>query len=235
VKAGRAWILAAIAIAVTSSADATTAPKRHGAKAAQAKDWSKSFSQTPDGWFVMGNPDAKIDVVEYGSMTCPHCRHFAATAMKPLVAQYVRTGKARFEYRSMVLNEVDTAATLLARCAGSDHFFPLAEQLYATQPTWLARITDDQSQKIEALPQDEQKLGIAKATGLIPVAKRYGISENKAEACLRDTAEAARLEQSVQTAIDAGVQGTPTIFVNGKQVPAYDWDTLKPFLKEAGG
>ena len=52
------------------------------------------FAVTPEGGFRMGDPKAKIAIVEYGSLTCPHCRHFAETAVKPLVDQYVRTGKA---------------------------------------------------------------------------------------------------------------------------------------------
>jgi len=66
-------------------------------KASKAVDWTKTVVDTPDGGFRMGNPKAKITIVEYGSLTCPHCRHFAETAMKPLLGQYVRTGKASSE------------------------------------------------------------------------------------------------------------------------------------------
>jgi len=100
-------------------------------KASKAVDWTKTVVDTPDGGFRMGNPKAKITIVEYGSLTCPHCRHFAETAMKPLLGQYVRTGKASYEYRSLVLNGIDIAATLVARCGGAAHFFPVAEELYA--------------------------------------------------------------------------------------------------------
>ena len=203
-------------------------------KAAPAVDWTKRVVDTPDGGFRMGNPDAKIQIVEYGSLTCPHCRHFAETAMKPLLSQYIRTGKATYEYRSLVLNGIDVAATLVARCGGASHFFPVAEELYATQPTWVAKVTAAESDKLAALPPEQQMLAVAKTTGLLSIAAKHGISSAKAQACVSDQAAADQLEQSAQIAESTGVQGTPTFFVNGKQVAAGDWVTLEPFLKEAG-
>jgi hypothetical protein len=155
--------------------------------------------------------------------------------MTPLLARYVRTGKASYEYRSLILNGIDIAATLVARCGGPSHFFPIAADLYATQPTWLGRITDEQSEKLNTLPPDEMMLGVARAAGLLPIAASHGIPPAKVEACLKSGTAADQLAQMAQAASDRGVQGTPTFFVNGKQVPAYDWATLEPFLKDAAG
>jgi len=211
------------------------AAPHHVRKAAPSRDWTRTVVATPDGGFRMGNPQAKIAIIEYGSLTCPHCRHFAETAMKPLLSQYVRTGKATYEYRSLVLNGIDIAATLVARCGGPNHFFPVAEELYATQPTWVSKVTGEESDKLNALPPEEQMLGVAKVTGLIPIAAKHGIPSAKTEVCLKDAAAADLLERAAQAAGDKGVQGTPTFFVNGNQVVAGDWVTLEPFLKEAGG
>lgn len=224
-----------LASALVAAAWLAFAPQAAVAKAAAKHDWTQTFSVTPDGGFEIGNPKAKIALVEYGSLTCPHCRHFAQTAMKALLAQYVRTGKASYEYRSLILNTIDAAATLVARCDGPKHFFPIAEELYATQPTWIAKVTDSDADKLNALPREEMMLGVAKVTGLIPIAASHGITPVKAEACLKDEAAAEQLAQMAQAAQDRGVQGTPTFLVNGKQVPAYDWETLQPFLKDAGG
>jgi protein-disulfide isomerase len=224
----------AIALAVfpALALPAAAAPAR---KAIAQHDWSRTFSVAPDGGFVMGNPSAKIAIVEYGSLTCPHCRHFAETAYKPLVREYVRTGKASYEFRSYILNGIDVAATLVARCGGPSRFFPIAEQLYATQPTWIGKITEAETDKLNALPQDQMMLGVAKVTGLIPIAAAHGIPTAKVEACVRSQPAADELAKMAQAASDAGVTGTPTFFVNGKQVPVYDWATLEPFLKDAGG
>jgi protein-disulfide isomerase len=208
------------------------------AKPAAARDWARVFSVTPEGGFRMGNPKAKFAIVEYGSLTCPHCRHFAESAMKPLVSQYVRSGKASYEFRSFVLNGIDLAATLLARCNGPAHFFPTAEQLYATQPVWIDKITKlpkDEQDKLNALPDNELLLAIARAGRLLPIAAAHGIPTAKAENCLKDVSAAQALTKMAQSATDLGVKGTPTFFVNGKQVEAYDWATLEPFLKESGG
>jgi protein-disulfide isomerase len=229
IAASFAIALAAFAVAAFP---ASAAPSR---KAIAQHDWSHSFSITADGGFVMGNPKARINIVEYGSLTCPHCRHFAETAYKPLVSEYVRTGKASYEFRSFVLNGIDFAATLVARCGGPSHFFPVADELYVTQPTWIGKITDADTDKLNALPQDQMLFGVAKATGLISIAARHGIPSAKAEECLKSQAAADELTKMAQAANDAGVTGTPTFFVNGKQVPAYDWATLEPFLKDAGG
>ncbi|MFL6762978.1 MAG: DsbA family protein [Sphingomicrobium sp.] len=219
--------LSLLMLAVPASASSTT-------KAGPKRDWARTVSATPDGGFRMGNPKAKIELVEYGSLTCPHCRHFAETAMKPLLSRYVRTGKATYEYRSFVLNGIDLSATIVARCGGPAHFFPMADALYATQPTWIGRITGAESEKLNALPQSEMVLGVAKVAGLIPVAAAHGIPQARTEACLTSDASVSELERMAQAASDRGVQGTPTFFVNGKKVDAYDWATLEPFLKETG-
>src|SRR5690348_5148045 len=146
----------------------------------------------------MGNPKAKVAIVEYGSLTCPHCRHFAETAYKPLVSNYVRTGKASYEFRSLILNGIDIAATLVARCGGPSHFFPMAEQLYATQPTWLDKITDAESEKLNSLPKEQMMLGVAKVAGFIPIAAAKGIPSDKAEACLRSQTAADELVNMTQ-------------------------------------
>ena len=204
---------------------------------AAARDWTKVVAATPEGGFRMGSPAAPVAIVEYASLTCPHCRHFAETAMKPLLQNYVRTGKASYEYRSMVLNKLDLAATLVARCGGASRFFPLADKFYATQPAWIARfeaLPAAEKARLQKLAQPQMMLGVAKATGLVPVAAAHGIAPARARACLVDTGAAERLAAMYQAARDRGVKGTPTFFVNGVQVPAGDWPSLEPHLRSAG-
>lgn len=218
----------------TAAAAATKAPAKRAAKA----DWSHTFAVTAEGGFRMGNPKAKVAIVEYGSLTCPHCRHFAETGLKPLVDKYVRTGKANYEFRSFVLNGIDLAATLVARCNGPARFFPMADKLYATQSDWIGKIQNlpkDEQDKLNALENGELMLAIAKAGGLLPVASARGIPTAKAKACLKDEGAATDLMKVRQSANSLGIEGTPTFFVNGKRVSAYDWPTLEPFLKGAGG
>ena len=231
-------ILAATVLAFTAAGVAARpAAKVHG-KAHAKVDWAQTFSVTPEGGFRMGNPKAKFAIVEYGSLTCPHCRHFAESAYKPLVEQYLRTGKASYEFRPFLLNGLDLAVTLVARCEGPAYFFAIADQLYATQPEWegkVLKLPESEQQKLGAMPQDQMLQSYAKISGIFGVAAAHGIATPRAEACLRDSKAAEALVKIEKDASDQGVHGTPTIFVNGKQVPAYDWATLEPFLKDAGG
>jgi protein-disulfide isomerase len=230
-------VVSALAASLALALIPTAAQAKPAAKAAVAHDWTHVFSVTPDGGYRMGNPKARIAIVEYASLTCPHCRHFAETGMKPITSQYVRTGKASYEFRSYILNGIDQAATLLARCNGPAHFFPTAEQLYIMQPEWVAKVgelPEAEWDKLSALPPGELRFGIARAGGLLPIAAAHGIPAAKAEACLKDDAAAEALTKMAQAATDRGVQGTPTFLVNGKQVDAHDWATLEPFLKDAG-
>ena len=224
-------LLALAAPAVTMAAKPAATPP---AKA----DWTRTYSATADGGFRLGNPKAKLAIVEYASLTCPHCRHFAETGMKTLVANYVRSGKASYEFRPFILNGIDLAATLVARCNGPAHFFPMAERLYATQPEWsgkVGKLPASEQEKLQSLPQGEMMVGVAKVSGLFQVASAHGIPPAKAQMCLKDEGAATRLVKIEQAANELDVHGTPTFFVNGKKVDAYDWPTLEPFLKEAGG
>jgi protein-disulfide isomerase len=230
-------MIAAAAMVVAPGA-AAAKPIHKASTGHAALDWSESFSATPEGGFRMGNPKAKVAIVEYGSLTCPHCRHFAESAYKPLVEHYVRTGKASYEFRPFLLNGLDLAVTLVARCEGPSRFFPLADQLYATQPDWegkVLKLPESEQQKLDALPQDQMMQSYAKISGIMEIAAAHGIAPARAQMCLKDQKAAETLIRIEKDAAQDGVKGTPTFYVNGKQVPAYDWATLEPFLKDAGG
>lgn len=231
-------IIAATVLAFAPAEVAARAKAKTEGKSHVKVDLAQTFSVTPEGGFRMGNPKARFAIVEYGSLTCPHCRHFAEAAYKPLVEQYVRTGKASYEFRPFLLNGLDLAVTLVARCEGPAHFFPVADQLYATQPDWegkVLKVPESEQQKVSAMPQDQMLQFYAKTSGVFGVAAAHGIAPARAQACLRDSKAAEALVKIEKNASDQGVHGTPTIFVNGKQVPAYDWATLEPFLKDSGG
>src|SRR3954449_3563766 len=132
-----------------------------GAKEAPSRDWSRIVAATPEGGFKMGNPNAKVALVEYGSLACPHCRHFEETGYKPLVQQYVRTGRVSYEFRNLLLNAPDIAVSLLAHCAGPAKFFPMAQVVYATQPQWFQKVgamSDAQKAEIEKMTDQQQRV-----------------------------------------------------------------------------
>src|SRR3954463_5458488 len=70
-------------------------------------DWTKVVTPTPAGGFMMGNPVAKVHLIEYGALTCPHCQRFDESGVTPLVDNYVKTGKITYEFRNYLLNALD--------------------------------------------------------------------------------------------------------------------------------
>ncbi|HEY0414335.1 MAG TPA: thioredoxin domain-containing protein [Allosphingosinicella sp.] len=231
----RASLAFALAAALPLGAAADAAPARRAAPA--ARDWSRAVVATPEGGFRMGNPAAPVKLVEYGSLTCPHCAAFAREGAPPLVARYVRTGKVSYEFRNYILNGVDVTATLLARCAGSN-FFRMADRLYATQPEWMDRIaglSNAEKDQLKALPEGQRLLRLAEIGGLTQLAGRYGVAPARARRCLADPAGMARLGKIYEAANAAGVQGTPTFFVNGTLLEGNTWAAVEPALRRAGG
>jgi len=223
----------AAALLCLAPAAASSAP----AKKAASIDWTQRTAQSTDGGFVMGNPKAKVTLVEYGSLTCPHCRHFAETAMKPLTAGYIRTGKVRFEFRNYILNGYDLSASVIARCGGASRFFPAAESFFATQDSWIDRIRKTPKERldaVDALPENKKLAAMADVAGFRSIAAAKGISVASANKCLADPAAAQRLADMTDAAQERyGVNGTPTFFVNGTRVNGNDWASVEAALKAA--
>jgi protein-disulfide isomerase len=223
--------LAATALAVPSAA----APAQPGAA---QHDWTGAVAMTPEGGFRMGNPEARVKLVEYGSLTCPHCAAFAAAAMPTLRGRYVRSGRVSFEYRNFVLNGIDVAASLLARCGGAGTFFPLAETLYARQQEWVGRISglnDAKKAELNALAPGPRLARLAEIGGLSALAAGFGVTPQQGKACLADEAGLDRLAAMYEAGAALGVRGTPTFLINGEVVAAEDWTTLEPLIRGAGG
>jgi protein-disulfide isomerase len=221
-------ILALVGAAALVSAAAIAQP---------AVDWTKRTAASTDGGFVMGNPKAKVTLVEYGSLTCPHCRHFAETALKPLTADYIRTGKVRFEFRNYILNGYDLSASVIARCGGASRFFPAAESFFATQDSWIDRIRKtprDRLESVEKLPESKKLAAMAEIGGFKTIGAAKGITAAAADKCLADPAAAKRLVEMTDAAQSKyGVNGTPTFFVNGERVNGADWASVEAALKGA--
>jgi protein-disulfide isomerase len=216
--------------AATKPADAVTAPA--------GTNWTETFSVTPDGGMLRGNPDAAIKLVEYGALTCSHCAEFAESSKEGLNAM-IASGKVSFEVRNFMLNVMDVPAALLARCGGAGPFFPISEQMFATQAEWLGKaqtITPAEQQAWQSLQPEQLAPLLAQKLGLDAFVQARGISADKAQACLADRKAIDQLGEITQRAqTEFNVTGTPTFVLNGKTVPNVgDWKTLEPVLKDAG-
>ena len=165
---------------------------------------------------ALGPEDAPITVIEYASMTCPHCATFHNDAFPELKARYIDTGKVRFIYREFPLDAVALRAAMLTRCAGPKRFFGFVEVLFRRQEHW-ARAKDP----IAALARLGQVGGIGK--------KQF-------ESCMNDRELGdSILERRLEGSNEFEVRSTPTFIINGKkhsgQMNFQQFDrVLKPLL-----
>ena len=208
------------------------------AKPAPTRDWTRTVVATPQGGFRMGNPNAKVKLVEYGSLACPHCRHFEETGYKPLLQHYVRSGRVSYEFRNLLLNAPDISVSLLAHCAGPAKFFPMAEVVYATQQQWLDKVSalgESETAELEKLTDAQRFVRLGEIAGFPQIAARFGVTQAQARQCLADPKGLERLLNVTKTAEDAGINQTPTFLINSKVTDAATWEQLEPLLKKAGG
>jgi protein-disulfide isomerase len=200
--------------------------------------WSDVVSATPDDGMVMGNPNAKLKLVEYGSLSCPHCAKLANDGMKTLVDKYVDSGRVSYEYRSFPIHGIiDIPLTVMVRCADKAAFFPLVEQLYATQDQWIAQAEKGNAaaQAASNLPANQRWVALADAFGLTDWFAARGVSKDQSPASLANADAAEKVAKDGQNRGAAGIDSTPTLFLNGiKLENVYEWSELEPALQNAG-
>ena len=208
------------------------------AKAAATRDWSRTVAATPEGGFRMGNPNARVKVVEYGSLACPHCREFEQTGYKPLVQGYVRGGTVSYEFRNLLINGPDIAVSLLARCGGPGKFFAISQYIYATQPQWEKKfedLSDAEKAELDKISNEQRVVRFAEISGLPSSLARFGVTPVRARQCVADPKALKRLLDMTQTAISSGIAHTPTFVINGKAIETASWEELEPLIRQAGG
>jgi protein-disulfide isomerase len=220
--------------ALVPQAQAVAAP---ASKAAAKKDWSRTVAVTPQGGFRMGNPAAPVKLVEYGSLACPHCRHFEQTGFKPLVDSYVRSGRVSYEFRNLLISGPDIAISMLTRCAGPGKFFQMSHYVFETQPQWqdkVASMSDADQAALEKLSDQQRVVRYAQLAGFGAIAARFGITPVQSRQCLADAKGLKRLLDMTQQAMSNGISHTPTFIINGKIVEGATWEALEPQIRQAG-
>lgn len=161
------------------------------------------------GDIVYGSPDAPVELIEYASLTCPHCASFARDVLPLLMQDFVNDGKVRFVFRNFILNRLDLAAAAASRClTGVDATKRAMETLFAEQNTWLRA--------------DNQLLAVMEIVG------REGITEDGVRECLSDQQVTKHLvEMMQQGAKDHEVNSTPTLVLNGVSMSFPGYAALK--------
>jgi len=200
--------------------------------------WSETAVITDRGGFLVGNPDAAIKLVEYGSLTCPGCAAFSQAASEPLMSEYVDSGRVSFEFRSFAIHgPVDLALTRLIDCGQPAQAVPLADQVWANLPSLLDTVQQrgPQLEQTLSLPEDQRFVAFAETAGLLDFFASRGISRDQARTCLAD---AGRLNELAEFSDSYGTQdeigGTPTFVLNGNQLDANSWNAVEASLQRAG-
>jgi protein-disulfide isomerase len=145
---------------------------------------------------ILGNPDAPITIVEYASLTCPHCAHFANEVLPELKKKWIDTGKAKLVLRDFPLDEPALRAAMIARCAPPDRYYAYVDTFFAAQDKWVTA-------------RDYRE-------ALARLVKLGGMSKDEFDNCLKDTAlENKIVEGRLIASKELDVNSTPTFFING--------------------
>ncbi|WP_374944406.1 thioredoxin domain-containing protein [Sphingomonas sp.] len=205
--------------------------------AAAPRDWTATVTRTPAGAYVLGNPQARVKLVEYASYTCPHCAAFARESDAVLKGRMIRSGSTSLEVRHFVRDRLDLAAAILARCTGPRGFFGASAAIYAAQEQWLARgMQFDQlnASQLALYSQADQLRAEAEGSGLTALVQARGLLPAATAACFDDDAATAQIT-AMTAAAPRDLPGTPTFFINGRIVPrTAAWAQLEPALRAAG-
>ena len=170
---------------------------------ALAADVSVADLMKPDAMpdLALGDDKAPVTIVEYASMTCPHCAHFQETTFQELKKRYIDTGKVRYILRDFPLDNLAGAAFVLAHCAAKDDrekYYSMIDTLFSQQRQWAVE---------KPVPP------------LMAIARQAGLTEQSFNACLTNQKAWDAMESVRQRAMkEFKVESTPTFFINGTQV-----------------
>lgn len=155
----------------------------------------------PLGDVVLGNPSSPVTIIEYASMTCPHCAEFNRTIYQQLKKDYIDTNKVRFIFREFPLDIKAAAGAMLARCVGKDDpnkYHAVVDLLFATQNDWVLKDTSEQLRKLS---------------------KQTGMTDEAFNACLANQSMLDAMKKGQDEAYEKfKVDSTPTFFVNGTKL-----------------
>lgn len=186
----------------------------------RAEGEAEEVTLTPDarGLFpddnTLGDPDAPTVLIEYASLSCPHCAHFHETSLPPLKKNWIEEGKLLYVYRDFPTNAPALWAAMLSHCLEGEAYFTFLNLLYKQQREWLTA----------------EDPGAA----LFELGKIAGFDKERFEACLTDEATFARLVAGIKYAEDTyGVDATPTLILNGEKVRPGTYDELAELIADS--
>jgi protein-disulfide isomerase len=204
------WFAVLTVLALAGPFPAGAQPAKPPSPSAQAE----ALALTPDDR-ILGKSDAPVTIVEYASLTCPHCAHFASDVLPKLKEKWIDTGKARLVMRDYPLDEPALRAAMIARCVPADKFYAFIDTLFGAQRQWVL--------------SKDYKADLAR------LALLGGMSKKQFEECLANKSVEDKVLQSRLTATEQlGVNSTPTFFINGNKFDgAPEFDAMDAALSKA--
>lgn len=194
-------------VATTGEKDATPAQPADGSRADVA------LAKVTADDKVLGDRDAPVTMIEYSSLTCPHCAHFHTDVLPRIKKEYIDTGKVKLVLRDFPLNQPALIAAQIAHCVPEDRYFGFVSVLFETQAAW-------------AISEDP-------AAALSKTARLAGLSQAQIDACLADEALSERILQSRLDGSNAfEISSTPTFIINGEKVlGAQDFEVFRTVIE----
>lgn len=165
--------------------------------------------------YILGSPDAPITIIEYSSLTCPHCASFHNDTLPKLKDTWIAEGKARLVYRHFPLDRLALGAALVSNCLEGKRYFNFIELLFREQERWSTA-----GDPVAVLAQ---------------LATMAGVDRERFDACLKDEAELDRILQRRQKGEEEfGISSTPTFIINGRKAQgAIDFEEFNKLLSNA--
>jgi protein-disulfide isomerase len=170
---------------------------------------------------VHGKADAPVTIIEYASMTCPHCAAFATGVVPQLTKEYIDTGKVKFVFREYPLDPIARMASAVARCFSGEQYFSFIDLLFANQMNWIKDFDGNQQMTKEDVIE-----------GLAQMARQAGMPREKVAACADDEKNLAVVDANWNEGMTRyNVNSTPTFIINGTtHVGEVSFDALKQVI-----
>lgn len=165
---------------------------------------------------TLGQADAPVEIIEYGSFTCPHCATFEQEVFPQIKENYIDTGKVKFTFREAYFNKYDMWASLMARCGGEMKYFGIVDMIYETQNEWARQSTE---------------AGVADA--IRTMGKQAGIGQEQLDACMQDGEQLKALVSWYQQNVEEdGFNSTPSFIIDGDLHTNMSYDEFAEILDE---
>lgn len=165
---------------------------------------------------TLGQSDAPVEVIEYGSFTCPHCAAFEDEVFPQIKENYIDTGKVKFTFREAYFNKFDMWASLMARCGGEMKYFGIVDMIYGTQNEWARK--GSEAEVADAL----RKIG-----------RLAGIENDTLDACMSDGEQLKALVTWYQANVEEdGFNSTPSFVIDGELYSNMSYSKFAEILDE---